>query len=111
VGNGWERIEETLNKEEANQRLEEPDLQAARDAYTSHATLVRWITLAMTLLSILWEIMLGSTILYFHNLPQKIVGALFAILGWALTYRCWYKMDVSWSPGLPGQGKFKYLKD
>ena len=52
-----------------------------------------------SLLLLLWEFMLVCTTVYFHNVQQKVLGALIALFTWYVTYRVWYKNELS--PGVP----------
>ena len=63
------------------------------------------------MISVLSDVMLTCTIVYYHTMPQKVAGGGLAITSWFITYKLWYKCDSS--PGLPGSGLFKYqyLKD
>ena len=90
-------------------------LQSIRASFVTHTPFIRALTIALTLLTILWEMMLVATAIYFHNLPQKLTGAAFAALGWFISYRVWYSPAIvtlsSWTPGPPGRGLIKYQKD
>lgn len=110
--NGWERIDEIIRKESTNpiSRFSEDKLAQLKTLYEENTPRIRCMIVVLTLLSLIWEVMLLSTIVYFHNLAQKLVGACFAALGWFISYRFWYKWK-SWTPGLAGQGDLKYLKE
>ena len=45
------------------------------------------VFVVMTFLSLLSDVMLTCTILYFHTMPQKVVGGGIAITSWFITYR------------------------
>jgi len=91
------------------------DLDRIHLAYSWSLPYVRILLVALTLLTLLWELMLLATVLYFHNMPQKLTGAAFAAIGWFLAYRVWYLPSVTkftvWSPGLPGRGIIRYQKE
>jgi len=91
------------------------DLDRVRLAYSWSLPYVRLLVVVLALLTLLWELMLLATILYFHNMPQKLTGAAFAAIGWFLAYRVWYLPAVTrltvWTPGLPGRGLIRYQKD
>lgn len=53
----------------------------------------------LSLLLLLWEFMLFCTAVYFHTVQQKVLGALIALFTWHVTYRVWYKIELS--PGVP----------
>lgn len=108
---GWERIAEIIRNEKYVDEsplkgISEERLVVLRHSYHKLTPFVRLLFLAMTLLSVLWDVMLVCTVLYFHTMVQKALGGVIAILEWFVTYRVFYQL--SWSPGLPGQGLFKY---
>lgn len=110
---GWERISDLIRNEEFEEEsplkpLTEDELNHLRENYFKYTPYVRSAFVALTLLSILWDVMLVATIMYFHSMVQKFVGGSIAILMWYLTYKWWFKQPSS--PGLPGQGCFKYTE-
>lgn len=52
-----------------------------------HATL----PFLLACLTIIWELMLLSTSLYFHTMLHKIEAALIATFSWYITYQIWYQ--------------------
>lgn len=110
---GWERIGDLIRNEEFEEEsplkpLSEHELAHLKDNYTRLTPYVRSAFVCLTLFSILWDVMLVATIIYFHSMVQKVVGGVIAILMWYLTYKWWFKQPSS--PGLPGQGCFKYYE-
>ena len=67
--------------------------------YSVVTPLVKALFLGTVALLILWEFMLACTVLYFHTVFQKVLGAVIAIFTWWITYKVWYNFDMS--PGLP----------
>lgn len=61
--------------------------------------IIKTLFVALNTLTLLWIWMFFCTAIYFHDLPQKIIGTIFGISAWYLTYQFWYKK--SFSPGLP----------
>jgi hypothetical protein len=61
--------------------------------FISFSCSVFYVLLAM--LTIIWEIMILSTSLYFHHTIDKFVAVTIAIAIWALTYRVWYCANTS----------------
>lgn len=55
--------------------------------------------LALCAIALIWVWMFACTSVYFHNLSQKVLGTVFGVLGWYVTYKVWYKNPFS--PGLP----------
>lgn len=57
-------------------------------------------------LTILWEFMLLSTALYFHDFSSKVLAGIFATGFWYVTYHLWYSTnDDSILRPLPPKGK------
>jgi hypothetical protein len=59
--------------------------------------IIRILYVALAALTILWEFMLLSTALYFHDTLHKIAAAGLAVFFWYITYYVWYRRD---SPSL-----------
>ncbi|KAI0227095.1 Fat storage-inducing transmembrane protein [Lamellibrachia satsuma] len=107
----WDRITDVIKSEEEQPtcRLSNDELSELKRLYNELTPYIRVLLVVLTLMTIMWEMMLLSSIIYFHNMPQKVCGCGFAVLCWFVTYRGWYKLsDVS--PGLPGDGPFKFVK-
>ncbi|KAF2899503.1 hypothetical protein ILUMI_06675 [Ignelater luminosus] len=81
-------------------------LQLNYDKFTPY---IRGLFIVITVFQILWDIMLITTMLYFHVMIEKFIGGACAILTWFFTYRFWYS-QASLIPLLPGDGLFKYMK-
>uniref|UniRef100_A0A914R4Y2 Uncharacterized protein n=1 Tax=Parascaris equorum TaxID=6256 RepID=A0A914R4Y2_PAREQ len=47
------------------------------------------------------------SVLYYHHLTQKVLGALVAVLCWFITYRVWY--PVTHLPPMPLHHKARSL--
>lgn len=108
---GWERIGELIRNDEFDddsplKGLSGDEMNHLKDNYVKLTPYVRAAFLNLTVFSILWDTMLVATIVYFHSMVQKVVGGCIAILMWYATYKWWYQLPSS--PGLPGQGCFKY---
>lgn len=108
---GWERIGDLIRNEEYDddsplKALTVDELKHLKESYDKFTPYVRAAFFNLTIFSILWDGMLIATIIYFHTMVQKVVGGIIAILMWYATYKWWYHMPSS--PGLPGQGCFKY---
>lgn len=107
---GWERIAEIASKEDESRqsaRLSEEQLTTLRNSYDNLTTYVRLNLLALTLQAALWEAMLLATTIYYHNMPEKLIGGLVAVGAWILTYQ------VSVNTGLVpkvGEGAIQYMK-
>ncbi|CAH1155748.1 unnamed protein product [Phaedon cochleariae] len=78
--------------------------------YEKYTPYIRLLFVLITIIQILWDIMLISTILYYHIMIEKFLGGASAIVTWFLTYRVWY-VQPKLLPSLPGEGDFKYTKN
>ncbi|CAK9295010.1 unnamed protein product [Gordionus sp. m RMFG-2023] len=63
--------------------------------------IIKYNFLFIALLSLLWEVMILGTILYFHTTIQKFSAALIAVSSWFLTYKMYYTTNKNLSPGIP----------
>ncbi|GFQ79527.1 fat storage-inducing transmembrane protein [Trichonephila clavata] len=110
---GWERIGDLIRNEEFDdesplKNLTEDEMEHLKENYNKLTPYVRLSFIGLTAFILLWDVMLVATIVYFHSMVQKVVGGVVAILVWYFTYKWWYKQPTS--PGLPGQGCFKYCE-
>uniref|UniRef100_A0A1B0GN37 Uncharacterized protein n=1 Tax=Phlebotomus papatasi TaxID=29031 RepID=A0A1B0GN37_PHLPP len=116
----WESIKEHLRNEEHNRatmdsaaarnplsNLKDDELARLSYLYTRYTPLIRLLFVAMTVLQLLWDVMLVSTMLYFHKMIEKVLGGIFAILTWFFTYRFWYTSPTI-LPDSVGKGLFNY---
>ncbi len=62
--------------------------------------------IALAVLTILWEFMLLSTVLYLYNILHKLIATSFAVFFWFITYRIWYRQNSrsNIAPCSPGDG-------
>lgn len=109
----WSRIPEVLQTEEErrySERLSEENFAIVKNSYLDNTPYIRALVVALTFLIVIWDMMLLSTILHFHNMPQKLTGGTLAILGWYVTYQLWYRSSGT-SPGVPGKGLIRFMKE
>ncbi|XP_043260397.1 acyl-coenzyme A diphosphatase FITM2 [Colletes gigas] len=116
---GWEGIKDLIMREEHSRitpnepstgplrNLSNLDLEFLKKAHKALTPYLRGLFVAMTLQQLLWDIMLISTILYYHIMIEKFVGGVAAVLTWYVTYQWWYKSAKSLLLP-PGDGLFKY---
>lgn len=117
---GWEGIRDLIRNEEHARRIEDvsvlgsplrvlslEELHKLKESYEKFTPYIRLCFIVMTFLSVLWDVMLVSTILYFHIMVEKFISGAIAILTWFFTYRYWYTVPGI-LPNLPGDGLFKY---
>ncbi|XP_018026323.1 acyl-coenzyme A diphosphatase FITM2 [Hyalella azteca] len=72
-----------------------------KEHYEVFTPYIRVLFICMTLLSLWCDVLLACTVVYFHTMPQKVVGGACAMAAWYITYRVMFKNQ--W-PGLPGDG-------
>lgn len=117
---GWERIKDHIRDELYSRSMNEKtisvnplrnlnknELAILKKSYEKFTPYVRALIIAVTGLQILWDIMLVSTIMYYHIMVEKFVSGVIAVLTWFITYRIWYTLP-NLLPNLPGDGLFKY---
>ncbi|XP_035997965.1 fat storage-inducing transmembrane protein 2 [Fundulus heteroclitus] len=73
-----------------------------------YRTALNLLYVALNLIVMTWVWMFFCTSVYFHDPMDKILGTGCGLLGWYLTYRCWYLRRFS--PGLPLQPQLKEQK-
>ncbi|KDR11133.1 FIT family protein CG10671 [Zootermopsis nevadensis] len=118
--NGWEGIRDLIRNEEHARNVGDVSVTSnplrglsfeefsnLKESYDKFTVYIRLFFIAMTFLSVLWDVMLVSTILYYHKVIEKFVSGAIAILTWFFTYRYWYTLPRA-LPNLPGEGLFKY---
>ena len=119
---GWEAIRDHLRNEDhnraknkSNEDLSTPlelltpvQLELLRQKYEKFTPYVRVCFIGMTILSIVWDVMLVSTTIYFHSTPEKFVASVIAVLIWFFTYRFLYTNHIL-NMCLPGEGVVRYM--
>lgn len=114
---GWDKIQDVLIKEENARKdrksvattfssLNENQLQELKVVYKQMTPYIQVLFIIITIFVALWEVMLITTMMYFHNMPEKLLAGIVAMSTWYVTYRLWY--TSSFLPPLPGDGFFKY---
>ncbi|XP_003746101.1 fat storage-inducing transmembrane protein [Galendromus occidentalis] len=107
----WERIADIVRNEpfDADSPIKDLDADqklALKTYYDKYTPYIRGLFILLTLLAILWDMMLVATVFYFHNMVQKVLGGIFAIVPWYFIYKFWYPSGVL--PPSPGVGLVKY---
>ncbi|XP_046397156.1 acyl-coenzyme A diphosphatase FITM2 [Ischnura elegans] len=120
--NGWEGIKDLIRNEDhkrSSYEREEYDnsplksLSPAEFAnlklyYEKFTPYIRGLFIAMACMMVLWDVMLISTILYFHIMVEKLISGVIAIAVWFFTYQWWYS-TLKYPPPPPGEGGcFRY---
>lgn len=121
--NGWESIKDYIRDEKYSRSIDDKsasvnplknisteELNILIMCYENFTPYVRALFIAIAALQLLWDVMLVSTILYYHIMVEKFISGVIAILTWFVTYRVWYTIPNVW-PSQPGEGIFKYNKD
>lgn len=117
---GWESLRDIIREETytrgnsitnygALRNLTKQEFEVLSKYYKQFLPYIRSYFVAITFLTIIWDIMLIITILYFHSMPEKLISGIIAILTWYLTYRQWYTFKFL-SPLSPCDGVFIYYK-
>lgn len=116
---GWEGIKDLVMREEHTRsipnessssplrNLSNTDLAFLKKTHRALTPYLRGLFVVMTLQQLLWDIMLVSTMLYYHIMIEKFLGGIAAVITWYITYRWWYKLPKTGLPA-PGDGLFKY---
>ncbi|EZA48308.1 hypothetical protein DMN91_008235 [Ooceraea biroi] len=116
---GWEGIKDLVMREEHTRttpnesstgplrNLSDGDLEFLKKVHGTLTPYLRGLFVAMTLQQLLWDIMLVSTVLYYHIMIEKFLGGVAAVITWYVTYQWWFKLPKIGLPA-PGDGLFKY---
>lgn len=117
---GWEKIKDFLRNEEHRRmnddqdksdtpltKLKNEEFLHLKNEFPKRTPYVRMLFCMMAILMIFWDFMLLITVLYFHMMIEKVVASAFAVLTWFGLYKFFYTQSLS--PGLPGDGPFKYV--
>lgn len=91
--------------------LTNPDFFVFKGYYEGYTPYIRTLFIFMTFLSVACDVLLACTVIYFHTMPQKVVGGGLGMAAWYITYRVLFRGQ--W-PGLPGEGglvRYQPIKD
>ena len=99
-GEGWKRIEDTNKINPIDQNA------IHQNRIRMFAIPIGFLYIALAILTILWEVLLLSTIFYFYNILYKILSASLAVFFWFVTYRIWFRQTSRSriAPCAPGDG-------
>lgn len=86
--------------------LTDEEFESLKENYKKYDVIAKVVLIGLTLLTVLWDIMIVATALYFHVMIEKVIAGLIASFMWFVVYRGVYSLEMS--PGLPGSGLFKY---
>ncbi len=116
---GWEGIRDLIRDENHTRDnnlhefgplrgLNASDFKQVQKLYSKFLPYIRLNFFLITCLSVTWDYMLLSTILFFHSMPEKLFSGFIAIGTWYVTYELWYKIKNMY-PSAPGDGSFSYF--
>uniref|UniRef100_A0A8D8YND6 FIT family protein CG10671 n=1 Tax=Cacopsylla melanoneura TaxID=428564 RepID=A0A8D8YND6_9HEMI len=117
---GWPRIQIDLDSEKHARSLNEKsekrffqhlsldEIKRTEKNFTSYRRYVCFNFIGVCVLSLIWDLMILTTAMYYHTMLEKFVSGLIAIFTWYVTYRVWFK--VVGFPPVPGAGSFKYYE-
>ncbi|VDP43018.1 unnamed protein product [Schistosoma margrebowiei] len=121
----WNKLSEILQLHKSNEpnqstntsgirHVSEQELNIMRSAYRRLTTMIRLIFSFTACLSMLWDIMFLSTVIYFHTMPSKLLGTALGVACWFLFYRVIFRSCPTgywggFAPGLPGDGPIKFV--
>lgn len=118
VINCWEGISDLIREEEHSRSqgstdssplrtLSACEFERLKSSYPKLTPYIRSLFIIITCLVIIWDIMLITTVLFYHNMLEKLLAAITAVVTWYLTYYLWY-VNPKILPSPPGDGLFKY---
>lgn len=123
VINCWEGIADLIREEDYIRSVEggptihcpmrslsADEFQKLKAAYPKLTPYIRTLFILITALVIIWDIMLVTTVIFYHNMIEKLIAAFTAIISWYITYYLWFPNPKLFPP-LPGEGLFKYKMD
>ena len=99
-GENWKKIEDASKTNTGN------NYSINQTRLRMFAIPIGILYVALAILTILWEFLLLSTVLYFYNILHKLIAASVAVFFWFLTYRVWYRRNdrSKMAPCAPGDG-------
>jgi len=115
---GWDKIQDVLRTEENTRKdgkntaattfsaLSANELETLKDVYKRTTPYIQVLFIVITIFVAVWELMLITTMMYFHTMPEKLLAGVVAMLTWFVTYKLWFASTIL--PPLPGDGFFKY---
>lgn len=114
---GWDKIQDVLRKEENMRKdgkkaattfssLSANELEVLKNVYKQMTPYIQVLFIVITIFVAIWELMLITTMMYFHTMPEKLLAGIVAMSTWFVTYKLWYTSFLL--PPLPGDGFFKY---
>ncbi len=98
---GFVSLKDKIDKRNAKDEKKESISLTNLTTNSKHFHFMDTVSMAMTLLMILWEFMLVLTCLYYHTVYQKVLGTVFGILAWHFIYNIMCKVKHPLAPAGP----------
>ena len=107
----WEKLQATLLKNESHLKVSDEKFNQSKETYQSYGVWVKLLVFLLTSTVVFLDIELLVSLVYYNNMPQKLIAVLIAVVGWLLTYKSWFRskpqfLSSLWSPGVPGNNHF-----
>ncbi|KAI6234243.1 hypothetical protein M3Y99_00820300 [Aphelenchoides fujianensis] len=67
-----------------------PPTKGDQTEFQKRTRTVQWLFIGIFFVHIIWDFQLVITSFYYHAISHKVLGALFAVASWFVTYRVWY---------------------
>lgn len=116
---GWESISDLVMHEEHTRQkstevstgplrsLSDGDLGFLKKAHKTFTPYLRALFVVLTMQQLLCDVMLVSTLLYYHIMVEKFLGGVCAVVTWYATYH-WLFKQSGLGLNAPADGLFKY---
>ncbi|KAL8616280.1 hypothetical protein ACOMHN_056223 [Nucella lapillus] len=109
----WRKLGDMLEDEHlpSKRKVSAEEISEAQNYYRDFTPYIKVVFVALAFLSVLWEFMLLTSVVYrFHTLPQKVAAAFIAVLCWFFNYKMIYPSGIEWLPCQPGKTNLEYMK-
>jgi hypothetical protein len=103
----WDKIKEDIFKhdESTSSQNSIENMKKIKRWFNIFSPYIKINFILLAFLTLLCEVMLISTFLYYQTIIQKILSAFVSVIIWFLTYRCFYPNEkLPFNPGAPGVG-------
>lgn len=109
----WGRLRELLFQQESGlDAVPDPSgatrsaaCQESRQRYEQFTPWIKALAVFLSALSVVWDLMIIMTTIYFHKLPSKVMSVMCVAVVWLLTYHLWYPLASRWPCGPPSPGQ------
>lgn len=104
----WGHYAVLLQEQKVGNKLLKEDLEQLSQWHQKAKWLVRVLEFLATIEVVLMAVMVCATALYFHTFVEKLLGYVFALVSWYLTYRWLY--GKPYCPARPEEGVLNPLR-